>query len=226
MGSLYVVSTPIGNLEDITLRAIRVLKEADLIAAEDTRHTRKLLSHFGIHTNLVSFFEGNEAEKMERLIRELKGGKNIALVSDAGTPAISDPGFKLVRAAIEAGVKVDAIPGPSATMAALVVAGMPTDQFTFIGFLPDKEGKRRTRLAELKKYDHTLVFYISKWKFVRVLKDMIEILGDRPAVLCRELTKMHEEVVRSTLSGLSGMATGLRGEITLVVGKGGSTGSG
>lgn len=222
MGVLFVVSTPIGNLDDITLRALRVLKEADLIAAEDTRHTRKLLSHFDIHTPMISFFEGNEKERIEQLIGQLKTGDchSIALVSDAGTPAISDPGFRLVRSVIEAGVKVEVIPGASAVISALTVAGLPTDQFTFVGFLPDKEGKRCAKLSELKEYQHTLVFYVSKWKVEKTIKDMIEIFGDRQAVFCRELTKMYEEVKRGNLSELLEHVRRkeIKGEVTLVVG--------
>ena len=217
---LYIVSTPIGNLEDITLRAIRTLKEADLIAAEDTRHTRKLLSHYDIHTPLTSYFEGNEASKLDSLIEQLNSGKNIALVSDAGTPAISDPGFKLVRASIEKGIKVESIPGPSAAITALAVAGLPTDQFTFVGFLPDREGKMRTKLSGLKDYKHTLVFYVSKWKIEKALAVMLEIFGERKAVLCRELTKMHEEVDRGTLSSIFERigSKEIKGEATLVIG--------
>jgi 16S rRNA (cytidine1402-2'-O)-methyltransferase len=220
MSKLFIVSTPIGNLEDMTFRAVRALKEADLIAAEDTRHTRKLLSHFDIHTRMESFHEHNERSAVGRLIEILKDGRNVALVSDAGTPAISDPGFRLVRAAIEADIEVEAVPGTSAVVTALAVSGMPTDQFTFIGFLPDKEGKRKNRLAELKDVRHTLVFYVSKWKVKKVVSDMIEVLGDRTAVLCRELTKVHEEVVRAPLSKILGHVRGreVKGEMTLVVG--------
>lgn len=216
---LYVVSTPIGNLEDITFRAVRVLKEVDLIAAEDTRHTRKLLSHYGIHTPLVSFHQNNEIEAAGKIVDRIKDGKNVALVSDAGTPAVSDPGFKLVRAAIENGVVVEAIPGASAAISALAVSGLPTDQFLFAGFLPDKEGKRRTRLAELKEFRQTLIFYVSKWKIEKVLADMAEIFGDRKAVICRELTKLHEEIIRGTLPELLENVKGreIKGEITLLV---------
>lgn len=217
---LYIVSTPIGNLEDITLRALRILKEVDIIAAEDTRHTKKLLTHYDIHTPLVSFHQYNELASAEHIIKKISEGKTVALVSDAGTPSISDPGFKLVRAAIEAGVKIEVIPGASAVAAALSIAGLPTDQFTFVGFLPDKEGKRRTKLAGLKDYEHTLVFYVSKWKIGRVLNDMIEVFGDRPAVLCRELTKIHEEIKRTTLSEMIDYVGSkeIKGEVTLVVG--------
>ncbi len=220
MGTLYIVSTPLGNLEDITLRAIRTLKEVNLIAAEDTRHTRGLLTHYDIHTQMVSFFEGNEEKRIGQIIAGLNEGKNIALVSDAGTPAISDPGFKLVRDAIAAGMDVVPIPGPSAVATALSAAGLPTDQFTFVGFLPDKEGKRRNKLEGLKDYDHTLVFYVSKWKVEKTLNDMLAIFGNRPAALCRELTKVYEEIDRGTLSELLERYKDkdVKGEITLVVG--------
>lgn len=218
-GTLYIVATPIGNLEDITLRALRILKEADLIAAEDTRHTRKLLTHFDIHTPLTSFFQGNEREKAKRIIDELLSGKNVALVSDAGTPCISDPGYPLLIAAIETGITVVPIPGASALAAAMSAAGLPTDRFTFIGFLPDKPGKRRNALAELDDIPHTLVFYVSPWKAKAVIADMLEVLGDRRACLARELTKIHEEFLRAPLSELAASieAKALKGEMVLVV---------
>lgn len=220
-GTLYIVATPIGNLEDITLRAIRILKEVDLIAAEDTRHTRKLLTHFDIHTSLTSFFKGNEKEKATAVIKSLKEGKNVALVSNAGTPCISDPGYPLLTLAIKSGVKICPIPGPSALTASICAAGIPTDRFTFIGFLPDKKGKRKRALEELANINHTLVFYVSPWKALATIKDIFEILGDRPAVLCRETTKIHEEYIRGTLKSLTAHieTTPPKGEITIVVGK-------
>ncbi|MBI2092322.1 MAG: 16S rRNA (cytidine(1402)-2'-O)-methyltransferase [Deltaproteobacteria bacterium] len=220
MEALYIVSTPLGSLEDITLRALRILKEVDIIAAEDTRHTKKLLTHYDIHKPLVSFFEGNEMKRLDGLIGEIKSGKNVALVSDAGTPAISDPGFKFVRAAISEGIEVIPVPGPSAAITALSASGLPTDQFTFVGFLPDKEGKRKTKLGELKDYNHTLVFYVSKWKIEKVLADMLEIFGDRPAAMCREMTKVYEEIKRGNISKILESVKGkeIKGEITLVVG--------
>ena len=222
MGTLYVVSTPIGNLEDMTFRGIRVLKEVTLIAAEDPRHTHKLLSHYDIHTPMISFFEGNEEKRILQIITRINGGESIALVSDAGTPAISDPGFKLVRAAIQNSIKVEAIPGPSAAITALAVAGLPTDQFTFVGFLPDKEGKRLSKLTELAKINHTIVFYVSKWKIKKVIEDMLKIFGDRIAVMCRELTKVHEDIKRGTLSELLTYVSSkeVKGEVTLIVGGG------
>jgi 16S rRNA (cytidine1402-2'-O)-methyltransferase len=218
-GILYIVATPIGNLEDITLRAQRVLKEVDLIAAEDTRHSRKLLTHFDIHTSLTSFFKGNEKEKLRSIIKALMSGSDVALVSDAGTPCISDPGYPLLVAAIEAGINVVPIPGPSALAAAISAAGLPTDRFTFIGFLPDKPGKRRLKIDELKDLSHTLVIYVSKWKGEAVLGDCLEILGDRKACLCRELTKLHEEFVRGKLSEIlaSIEKNPPKGEMTLVI---------
>jgi len=217
--TLYIVATPIGNLEDITLRAIRTLKEVDLIAAEDTRHTRKLLTRFDIHTPLTSFFQGNERQKAEQIIEEIKKGKNVALVSNAGTPCISDPGYPLLVKAIEEGITVCPIPGASALASAISSAGLPTDRFTFIGFLPDKPGKRKNALEKLKGIDHTIVFYISPWKAYASLKDIHEVMGDRTAVLCRELTKIHEEFIRGALSKIISHIEEHppKGEITLVV---------
>lgn len=221
-GTLYIVATPIGNLEDITLRAIRTLKEVDLIAAEDTRHTRKLLTHFDIHTPLTSFFQGNERQKAEHIVEEIRSGKNVALVSNAGTPCISDPGYPLLVLAIEKGIEVSPIPGASALASAISSAGLPTDRFTFIGFLPDKTGKRKNALDKLKGIEHTLVFYISPWKALPTLKDIHDVMGDRTAVLCRELTKVHEEFVRGKLSEIIQHIENKppKGEITLIVSSG------
>jgi len=221
-GILYIVATPIGNLEDITFRAVRILKEVDVIAAEDTRHTRKLLSHFDIHTPLTSFFQGNERQKAEHIIDILKDGKNVALVSNAGTPCISDPGYPLLVKAIEEGITISPIPGASALASAISSAGLPMDRFTFIGFLPDKPGKRKNALEELKGIDHTIVFYISPWKALASLKDIHEVMGDRTAVLCRELTKIHEEFIRGALSEIISHIEKHppKGEITLVVSAG------
>ncbi len=219
-GTLYIVATPIGNLEDITARALRVLKEVDLIAAEDTRQTKKLLTHFGISTPLTSFFLGNENNKAESIVRQVADGKNVALVSDGGTPCISDPGFPLVRLAVEAGVKVVPIPGATAMASAICAAGLPTDKFTFVGFLPDKPGKRKSQLESVSPLTHTLVFYVSPWKVEKVLADCLEVLGDRPACLCRELTKIHEEFIRGSLSEILSIASerNLKGEMVLLVG--------
>ena len=201
-GTLYIVATPIGNLEDITLRAKRILSEVDVIAAEDTRQTRKLLSHYDIHTKLISFSQHHEKGKANKVVEMLKSGSDVALVSDAGTPCVSDPGYPLMAAAIEAGVDVVPVPGASAVIAALSAAGLPTDRFTFIGFLPEKPGKRSKVLESLRAYEHTLVFYLSKWKAAKQIGEMLEIFEDRDACLARELTKIHEEFRRDKLSVL------------------------
>jgi len=218
-GTLYIVATPIGNLEDITLRAKRILGEVDLIAAEDTRHTRKLLSHFDIHTKLVSFSQHHEKGKKHKIVEILKEGSDVALVSDAGTPCISDPGYPLMTAAIEEGITVVPVPGASAVITALSAAGMPTDRFTFIGFLPEKSGKRAKVIESLKDYDHTLVFYLSKWKAAKQITEMLELYGDRKACVARELTKVHEEFRREKLSSLAESLENNppKGELVLVV---------
>lgn len=221
-GSLFVVATPIGNLEDITYRAVRVLGEVDLIACEDTRHTRKLLDHFKIHKHLVSYHDHNEISRSLELVESLKQGKNIALVSDAGTPLLSDPGYRIIHAAIDAGVRVIAVPGPSALLSALTVAGQPADSFYFGGFLPAKVSQRKRRLEELRELDSTLVIYEAPHRILETLSDIGEILGNRRVVLCRELTKMHEEVLRGTAEEISAILTqrdAIKGEITLVLGK-------
>jgi len=219
MGILSIVSTPIGNMEDITLRALRILKEADLIAAEDTRRTGLLLKHFGIEKPLTSYFEGNELKKKEVILSRLKQGDRVALVSDAGTPGISDPGFRLIRAAIEHEIPVIPIPGPSAVITALSVSGLPTDAFFFKGFLPHKLKKRRDLLKELEDARETLIFYESPHRISETLKDVYEVLGDREIVLSRELTKVYEEVLRGKVSEILNQIGGrqLRGEMTLVV---------
>lgn len=219
LGKLYIVATPIGNLEDITVRAKRILGEVDLIAAEDTRQTRKLLSHLDIHTKLMSFSEHHERKKLDSVIEMLLDGKEIALVSDAGTPCISDPGYPLLERAIKDGIEVIPIPGACAAITALSAAGLPTDAFTFIGFLPEKSGKREKLLSELKSYEHTLVFYLSKWKAKKHISDMCKIFGDRRAVLCRELTKIYEEFDRSTLFALLEKVQNKppKGELVLIV---------
>ncbi len=218
-GTLYIVSTPIGNLEDMTLRGIRILKEVDLVAAEDTRRTKNLLNHLEIHTPLTSFFAHNEEFKSDVIIAALEKGKNVALVSDAGTPGLSDPGYKLICEAIELKIPVVPVPGASALLAALVPSGMPTHRFSFIGFLPDKKGRRVSLLEEVKSLRHTLVFYVAKWDVQKVLREMVEVLGDRDAVICRELTKVHEEFRRAKLSDLAQHVerTPPRGEFTLLV---------
>jgi len=218
-GALYVVSTPIGNREDITLRALRTLKEVDLIAAEDTRHTSLLLRHFGIQTPLTSYFEGNEKKKKEFILSELKQGDQIALVSDAGTPGISDPGFRLIQAAVENQIPVVPIPGPSAVIAALSVSGLPTDAFLFKGFLPHKSKKKRDLLKQLEEVRETLIFYESPHRLSETLKDIFEILGDREMVLTRELTKVYEEVLRGKVNEIKNQIgeRKLKGEMTLVI---------
>ena len=220
-GTLYVVSTPIGNLEDLTYRAVRVLSEVDLIACEDTRHSQKLLNHYGIKAKTVSYHEHNERDRAEELIGQIQGGLDVAIVSDAGTPGISDPGFRVVRMALEADLKVVPIPGPTALVSALVASGLPSDEFFFAGFLPARSGARRSRLAEIAGIPSTLVFYEAPHRMAASLKDAREILGEREAVVARELTKLHEEIVRGRLSDLADKfsASGHepRGEMVVVV---------
>jgi 16S rRNA (cytidine1402-2'-O)-methyltransferase len=218
-GTLYVVATPIGNLEDITLRALRILKEVDLVACEDTRHTRALLAHFAIATSTISYHDHNAHSRAPRLVARLEAGESIALVSDAGTPAISDPGYRLISLAGERKIPVVPIPGPSAVIAALSAAGLPTDAFLFAGFLPPKSGARRARLEELAGVRATLVFYEAPHRVEAALAEMLEIFGDREAVLARELTKLHEEFLRGTLSTIAAAldAGRRRGEMVLLV---------
>jgi 16S rRNA (cytidine1402-2'-O)-methyltransferase len=218
---LHLVATPIGNLRDITLRALEVLAAADVIACEDTRVTRKLLDHYGITTPLTPYHEHNAAVARPKLLERMVAGEVVALVSDAGTPLISDPGFKLVRAVHEAGQFVSALPGPSATLTALSVAGLPTDRFFFEGFLPAKEGQRRSRIAELAHIQATLVLFETGPRIARTLSDLADGLENREAAICRELTKLHEEVRRGDLPTLArdyveGAET--RGEFVIVIG--------
>lgn len=217
---LYVVATPLGNLEDITLRALRVLKEVDLIAAEDTRHTRKLLTHYGITTLLTSYYDQIEASKAPTLIVQLQAGKTIALVSDAGTPGIADPGYRLVKGAAEAGIPVIPIPGPSTVAALLSVGGLPTDRFVFEGFLPAKPTQRRKALQNLKQEERTLIFFESPHRLSDTLKDIEDAFGARPMVIGRELTKMYEEVLRGFASELHTQlqTREIKGEVALLVG--------
>src|SRR5678809_1268764 len=188
-GTLYLVATPIGNLEDITLRALRTLKECDLVAAEDTRRTGQLLKHFGISKPLASYFKWNEARRSEEILERLKRGEKIALVTDAGSPGISDPGERVIKAAIEHGFRVEPVPGPSALVAALTASGLPTDEFHFIGFLPHKPGQRRKQLERLKQFEGTLVLYESPYRIARLLGELKDVFGERKLVLARELTK-------------------------------------
>jgi 16S rRNA (cytidine1402-2'-O)-methyltransferase len=219
---LYVVGTPIGNLEDITLRALRVLKEADVIACEDTRQSRKLLDHYGIAKPLVSYHEHNEQQRAQELLERLAEGRNIALISDAGMPGISDPGYRVVRLAVERGIPVIPIPGPAALIAALAASGLATDEFEFRGFLPAKAGQRRTSLEELRSLSHTLIFYEAPHRIVEALEDIVQVLGPkRPVVVARELTKLHEEFIRGTAEEVLRILRGreVRGEITLLISK-------
>jgi 16S rRNA (cytidine1402-2'-O)-methyltransferase len=220
IGVLYIVSTPIGNLEDITLRALRILKEVSLIAAEDTRLTRKLLTHYDISTPTVSYYEHNSFTRIPKIIDHLNTGKDVAVVTDAGTPGISDPAYKLIRAAIESGNRIEAIPGPSASITALTASGLPTDRFIFEGFLPHKKG-RKAKLTRLSAIEATVIFYESPKRIVRTLKDILEFMGDRPAVIGRELTKLHEEMIRGNVSKLLSHFTQKtpRGEFVIMIGK-------
>ncbi|MFZ4793172.1 MAG: 16S rRNA (cytidine(1402)-2'-O)-methyltransferase [Blastocatellia bacterium] len=217
---LFLVSTPIGNLEDITFRALRVLKEAALIACEDTRHTGRLLAHFGITTPTISYHEHNERIRAAELVVRLEEGQSIALVTDAGTPGISDPAYRLVVAAIEAGIDVVPIPGPTAFVAALIASGLPTDSFLFVGFLPPRKQARRTRLEEMRDQRATLVLYEAPHRIGATLVDALDVLGDRPAALARELTKLHEQFRRGTLAELLQRHQNdpPRGEIVLIIG--------
>jgi 16S rRNA (cytidine1402-2'-O)-methyltransferase len=218
---LYVMATPIGNARDISLRALDVLKGCDVIAAEDTRVTSKLLSIHGVSKPLIPYNDHNAPEMRPRILARLAGGEVVALVSDAGTPLVSDPGYKLVRAAIEAGANVVAIPGPSAVLAGLTLSGLPSDRFLFAGFLPSRQGERKTALEELKGVRATLIFFESAQRLSDSLAAMAEVLGNRPCAMTRELTKMHEEVRRGSLSELAAhyeKAGAPRGEVTLLVG--------
>ena len=219
-GTLYLVATPIGNLEDVTRRALRVLSEADVVACEDTRRTRSLLEHFGIRARTLSYHEHNERERAEELARLIEEGQTVALVSDAGTPGVNDPGYRLVRACVERNLRVVPVPGPTAFVAALTASGLPTDEFYFGGFLPARGHARRERLAAVKSLRATLVFYETPHRLAHALADALEVLGEREAAVARELTKVHEEVVRGRLSELAARFTpegAARGELVLVI---------
>jgi 16S rRNA (cytidine1402-2'-O)-methyltransferase len=218
-GILYIVATPIGNLEDFTFRALRVLKEADLIAAEDTRHSRKLLDHYGVKTPLTSYHEHNERSKAQHLITRLQRGENIALISDAGTPALSDPGQRLVQECIRADITVSPVPGPSSLLAALTTSGLPMDRFVFEGFLPAKTGERREKLHALRSQTRTVVIYEAPHRLMQTLEDIREALGERQIVIAREMTKMHEEFARGTAAALLERfrEREVRGELTIVI---------
>jgi 16S rRNA (cytidine1402-2'-O)-methyltransferase len=219
-GTLYLVPTPIGNLEDITQRALRILTEVDLIACEDTRHTRKLLSHYAIKTKTISYHEHNEHARAAELCAQLTGGANVALVSDAGTPLVNDPGFRLVQQAIADNVAVIPLPGPSALVTALIGSGLPTDEFLFGGFLPARASARRARLEKMKSIDATLIFYEAPHRIAATLRDALAVLGERQAAVARELTKLHEEIARGLLSELAerfATAESARGEMVLII---------
>ena len=219
-GILYLVSTPIGNLGDITYRAVDILKDVYLIAAEDTRHSKKLLNHYKIETKMISYFEHNREIRIPSLISHLIDGLNIAIITDAGTPGISDPAYKLIRAAINNDVRIESIPGPSALLVALTASGLPTDRFLFEGFLPPKKGRNK-RLSKVKDIDATLIYYESASRLKRTLNQLYEFFGDRPAVLARELTKKFEEVKRGTLLQLFNYYSEnkARGECVILIGK-------
>ena len=218
-GTLYIVATPIGNLEDITLRALRILKEVDVIAAEDTRQTRKLLNHYEIKNPLLSYREENRVKQGEKLIALLKEGKNVALVSDAGTPCISDPGVHLVNLATQAGIKVVPVPGASAIITALSAAGVSTHPFIFLGFLPQRKGRRRKLLLSFQDMPYTIVFYESPHRFKKTLELLAEIFPEREIAIARELTKIHEEITRGTAREVLNSYEGreVKGEITVIV---------
>lgn len=218
MSTLFLVATPIGNLEDITSRAVRVLGEVVLIAAEDTRHTRKLLNHLGIQTRLTSYYEHNKLQKLDSILEALGRG-DVALVSDAGTPGLNDPGYLLVRAVLEAGHRVSPVPGPSAPVAALVASGLPTDRFTYLGYLPRKTNERKQHLENIQNLTNTLVYLETPHRLAAALVDLLEVLGDRQVAVARELTKLHEEIFRGTISAAVEHfgQTPPQGEITLVI---------
>jgi 16S rRNA (cytidine1402-2'-O)-methyltransferase len=221
-GAIYLVATPIGNLEDITLRALRILKEADLIACEDTRQTQKLLNHFGITTSTISYHEHNEAARAHELVEQAQRGRAIAIVSDAGMPGISDPGYRVVSLALEHGIPVIPVPGASALVASLAASGLPTDSFRFHGFLPAKQGQRRRALEEIGDSSETEVFYEAPHRLAETLQDIVEVLGpSRPVVVAREITKLHEEFLRGHADEISQQLQKkeVRGEITLLIGK-------
>ena len=218
-GTLYPVATPIGNLEDITLRALRVLRECDVVAAEDTRHTGQLLKHFEISKPLLSCFQFNEAKRSEEIIQRLRRGEKVALVTDAGSPGISDPGERVVKAAIAAGLRVESVPGACALVAALTASGLPTDEFHFVGFLPHKSGQRRNKLESLKSASGTLVFYESPYRIDKLLNELNEIFPEREVVLGRELTKKFEEFLRGKPAELLAVAKKrtLKGEFVVML---------
>jgi len=220
--TLYIVATPVGNLEDITYRAVRILGEVDLIAAEDTRHSLKLLNHFSISKPLTSYFDHNQQFKGERILNALRQGKSVALISDAGTPCVSDPGYHLVRDAVAEGIRVIPIPGSCAAITALSASGLPSDTFTFAGFPPSRQGKRRSFLAHLTALPGTVLLYEAPHRLEECLRDMLEVLGDRQIVVARELTKIYEEFIRGSVSQVMTTVTQgkVRGEVVILVAPG------
>jgi 16S rRNA (cytidine1402-2'-O)-methyltransferase len=218
-GTLYLVATPIGNLEDITLRALRVLRECDVVAAEDTRRSGQLLKHFGISKPLLSYFQFNEAKRSEEILERLRRGEKVALVTDAGSPGISDPGERVVKAALAAGLRVEAVPGPCALIAALTASGLPTDEFHFIGFLAHKSGQRRKQLESLREFAGTLALYESPYRIEKLLRELLEVFPERQVVLARELTKKFEEFLRGTPAELLNLAhnRALKGEFVVLI---------
>jgi 16S rRNA (cytidine1402-2'-O)-methyltransferase len=221
-GTLYIIATPIGNLEDITYRAVRILGEVDLIAAEDTRHSLKLLNHFGISKQLTSYFDHNQQIKGERILNALRQGKSVALISDAGTPCVSDPGYQLVRDAVAEKIPVVPVPGACAAVAALAASGLPTDSFTFAGFPPSRQGKRRAFLSGINSLPGTLVLYEAPHRLLETLGDIREVLGERQVIVARELTKMFEEFIRGTASEvIAAVSLGnVRGEVVVLIAPG------
>lgn len=217
-GILYLVATPIGNLGDITLRALEVLKSADLIACEDTRHSKILLDHYGIRKPLVSCFDFSEKKRAPELIARIKNGENIALISDAGTPGIADPGYRVVAEAINQGIRIETLPGPSAFLAALTLSGLPTDRFIFEGFFPVKEGQKKRKLEELKSEERTVIFYESPHRLLKTLEVIRQVLGDAPVVIVREISKKFEEVVRGPSANILDHFSGkkVRGEFVIL----------
>ena len=219
-GTLYIVSTPIGNLKDITFRAVEILSSVSMIAAEDTRHSKKLFQHYNITTPSISFFEHNRTARIPQIVTNLQKGNHVALISDAGTPGISDPAYRLIREAVSEGITVESIPGSTALIAGIVSSGLPTDRFLFEGFLPRKKGRKK-RLMNLIDQDATIIFYESPYRLIKTLKEINEILGDRPAVIARELTKMNEEIIRGTVSDILSYFNNKkpRGEFVIMIGK-------
>lgn len=216
-GALFVVATPIGNLEDITFRAVRILSEADLIAAEDTRRTKILLVKYNINTPMTSYHKFNIKAKTSHLVEILMQGKNIALVSDSGMPGVSDPGHEIIRESVDQNIRVEVVPGPSAALTALVVSGLPTDRFVFEGFLPKKPGKKRKKLKELKNETRTIIIYESPFRVVKTLKDILGVMGDRQVAVCRELTKKFEEIIRGSVSEVVKKLEKPKGEFVIIV---------